>query len=75
MYRAKIVRNFTWGKRGDQLFEAGNWIENLTEEDKIYLEANGVIKDITFVTEVEDAIEPKEDKVEKSVKKPIRKKK
>ena len=75
MYRAKIFRNFTWGKRGDQLFEVGNWIENLTEEDKIYLEANGVIKDITFVAEVEDAIEPKEDKVEKSVKKPVRKKK
>lgn len=78
MYKAKVIRNFTWAKRANQLFETTQWINDLTEEDMNYLKANNVITDITFVADKEEVLEKavvEEKKVEKAVKKPVAKKK
>lgn len=63
MFEAKVVRNFTWGKRGDKLFKRKDIIKDLTKEDVDYLSKNGVIAEIKTIEILEK--EPIEHAVEK----------
>lgn len=63
MFEARVVRNFTYSKRGDKLYKRRERIADLTEEEKDYLEAHGVIDDVKEIKK------PAEKPVEKAVQK------
>lgn len=68
MFEARVIKNFTWSKRGDKLFKRGKKpITDLTKEDVDYLLNAKVITD---VKEVGKKIEEVKEEVEKAVEKP-----
>lgn len=68
MFEARVIKNFTWSKRGDKLFTKGKKpITDLTKEDVDYLLKAGVITD---VKEVGKKVEEVKEEVEKAVEKP-----
>lgn len=67
MFKADVIKSFTWNKRHDKLFRLGKEIENLTQEDVDYLKANKVIDNIRPMVE-SAVIEPKVEKAVKTVK-------
>lgn len=70
MFEARVIRNFTWSKRGDKLFKRKDILKDLTKEDVNYLFEHGVITDIKKVDSiVENKVEKVEEEVEKAVEK------
>lgn len=72
MFEARVIKNFTWSKRGDKLFKRGKKpITDLTKEDVDYLLNAGVITDVKEIgKKVEDKVEEVKEEVEKAVEKP-----
>ena len=61
MFEARVIRNFTYSKRGDRLYKRRETITDLTEEEKDYLLAHGVIDNVKKINI------PKEKPVERAV--------
>lgn len=84
MFKAEVIKSFTYGKRHDHLFRKGSTITDLEKEDVEYLKANGVIDKVTEIKadkrekplEAEVVIETAEIKAkpEKAVRKTTKKK-
>lgn len=76
MFEARVIRSFTWSKRGDKLFKRKTIISDLTEEEKNYLLEHNVISDVKKITDKEVKVEKavEKAKVEKAVKKTTKKK-
>ena len=71
MFEARVIKNFTWNKRGDKLFKRKEEIKDLTEEEKDYLLEHGVIADVKEVSKKEEIkIVDKEEVIEHAVKAP-----
>lgn len=71
MFEAKVIKNFTWSKRGDKLFKRKDVLNDLTEQEKDYLLQHGVIDDVKEVGKKEEIkIVDKEEVIEHAVKAP-----
>lgn len=71
MFEAKVIKNFTWNKRGDKLFKRKDVLNDLTEQEKDYLLQHGVIGDVKEVGKKEEIkIVDKEEVIEHAVKAP-----
>ena len=71
MFEAKVIKNFTWNKRGDKLFKRKDVLNDLTEQEKDYLLQHGVIADVKEVGKKEEIkIVDKEEVIEHAVKAP-----
>ena len=71
MFEAKVIKNFTWNKRGDKLFKRKDVLNDLTEQEKDYLLQHGVIADVKEVSKKEEIkIVDKEEVIEHAVKAP-----
>lgn len=71
MFEAKVIKNFTWNKRGDKLFKKKDVLNDLTEQEKDYLLQHGVIADVKEVGKKEEIkIVDKEEVIEHAVKAP-----